>query len=70
MEVTMEIGLKEYVDKSPLNLNKISFMTGIGRPIMEYWIKKNQVFVETDDLGIIHKMVVKKADRVVWEAAK
>jgi hypothetical protein len=70
MEVTMEIGLKEYVDKSPLNLNKISFMTGIGRPTMEYWIKKNQVFVETDDLGIIHKMVVKKADRVVWEAAK
>jgi len=66
----MEIGLKEYVDKSPLNLNKISFMTGIGRPTMEYWIKKNQVFVETDDLGIIHKMVVKKADRVVWEAAK
>lgn len=70
MEVTMEIGLKEYVDKSPLNLNKISFMTGIGRPTMEYWIKKDQVFVETDDLGIIHKMVVKKADRVVWEAAK
>ena len=70
MEVTMEIGLKEYVDKSPLNLNKISFMTVIGRPTMEYWIKKNQVFVETDDLGIIHKMVVKKADRVVWEAAK
>jgi hypothetical protein len=66
----MEVGLKEYVDKSPLNLNKISFMTGIGRPTMEYWIKKNQVFVETDDLGIIHKMVVKKADRVVWEAAK
>lgn len=66
----MEIGLKEYVDKSPLNLNKISFMTGIGRPTMEYWIKKDQVFVETDDLGIIHKMVVKKADRVVWEAAK
>ena len=70
MEVTMEIGLEEYVDKSPLNLNKISFMTGIGRPTMEYWIKKDQVFVETDDLGIIHKMVVKKADRVVWEAAK
>jgi len=66
----MEIGLKEYVDKSPLNLNKISFMTGIGRPTMEYWIKKNQVFVETDDLGIIHKMIVKKADRIVWEAAK
>ena len=66
----MEVGLKEYVDKSPLNLNKISFMTGIGRPTMEYWIKKNQVFVETDDLGIIHKMVIRKADRVVWESAK
>jgi hypothetical protein len=32
LEITMEVGLKEYVDKSPLNLNKISFMTGIGRP--------------------------------------
>ena len=70
LEITMEVGLKEYVDKSPLNLNKISFMTGIGRPTMEYWIKQGQVFVETDDLGIIHKMIIRKADRVVWEAAK
>jgi hypothetical protein len=45
-------------------------MTGIGRPTMEYWIKRDQVFVETDDLGIIQKMVVRKADRVVWESAK
>jgi hypothetical protein len=37
---------------------------------MEYWIKQGQVFVETDDLGIIHKMIIRKADRVVWEAAK
>jgi hypothetical protein len=69
-EEFMEIALKEYVDRSPLNLSKISWMTGIGRPTMEYWIKRGQVFVETDDLGIIQKMVVRKADRVVWEAAK
>lgn len=70
LEITMEVGLKEYVDKSPLNLNKISWMTGIGRPTMEYWIKQGQVFVETDDLGVIQKMIVRKAERVVWEAAK
>ena len=62
--------LKEYVDKSPINLNKISWMTGIGRPTMEYWIKNNYVFVETDDLGIIEKMVIRKPEQVVWEAAK
>ena len=28
------------------------------------------VFVETDDLGLVEKMVVRKAERVVWEAAK
>ena len=62
--------LKEYVDKSPINLNKISWMTGIGRPTMEYWIKNNYVFVETDDLGIIEKMIIRKPEKVVWEAAK
>lgn len=62
--------LKEYVDKSPINLNKISWMTGIGRPTMEYWIKNNYVFVETDDLGIIEKMVIRKPEKVVWESAK
>ena len=45
-------------------------MTGIGRPTMEYWIKNNYVFVETDDLGIIEKMVIRKPEKVVWEAAK
>jgi len=70
LESIMEVGLKEYVDKSPLNLNKISWMTGIGRPTMEYWIKQGQVFVETDDLGVIQKMTVRKAERVVWEAEK
>jgi len=68
-EIPMET-LKEYVDKSPINLNKISWMTGIGRPTMEYWIKNNYVFVETDALGIIEKMVIRKPEKVVWEAAK
>jgi len=66
----MEIALKDYVDRSPLNLSKISWMTGIGRPTMEYWIKKGQVYVETDDLGLIKKMIVRKPVKVVWEQAK
>ena len=70
LEISMEYPLQDYIDQSPMNLSKLSLAVQIGRPTMEYWIKRNQVFVETDDLGIIHKMIVRKAEKVVWESAK
>ena len=70
LEINMEYPLKEYIDQSPMNLSKLSLAVQIGRPTLEYWIKRGMVFVETDDLGLVEKMVVRKAERVVWEAAK